>query len=361
MKDKPFEYKLKTADAAVRPFIYERPSISSICIKILILLFLQILLLLFSKTYMAIAVIACSLMGALCASALTYLLAKDEPYHAYTTVIQGICIGMFLPQNYPLIPVFFISFLCLFLSRTFIFKSITAWLNITALAIIIAWFIGKSFFPEFIVTNEIIPFKNSSLYLIQNGSFPVMGLDSTITTFLNNYVFKFFKVTLPEGYVSMFWDTHSTIPAFRFNLLTIISSIVLFSDNSFSGIIPLTFLFVFGLLVRIFVPFLSGGSLLQGDIILAFLTSGTLFCMVFLIQWWGTTPVSIMGKIIFGIFAGIFAFVTCGCGTAPIGMMYTVLACNFCSLMIRVLEELNNKAMVSRNVAKYVSAGEKTK
>lgn len=361
MKDKPFEYKLKTTEAAVRPFIYERPSISSICIKILVLLFLQIVLLFLNKSYAAIGVIVSSLMGALCASALNYLMSKDEPYHAYTTIIQGLCIGMFLPQNYPLVPVFFISFFILFVSRVFIFKSINAWINVTAIAVIVAWFIGKNFFPDFLVTNELIPMKNTSLYLIQNGSFPVYAIDSTITNFLNNYVFKFFKVTLPEGYVSMFWDTQSAIPAFRFNLLTIISSIILFSDNSFSGIIPLTFLLIFGLLVRVFVPFISGGALLQGDIILAFLTSGTLFCMVFLIQWWGTTPVSVSGKIIFGIFAGIFAFVTCGCGTSPVGMMFTVLACNFCSFMIRVLEELNNKAMVSRNVAKYLSAGDKTK
>lgn len=361
MKENSLEYKLKTTGAAVRPFIYERPSVSSVCIKILVLLFVQIVLLAVYKSYNALFIVLATLMGSLCAAALNYLISKDEPYHALTIVIQGICIGLFLPETYPIIPAFFISLFCLFVSRTFIFRSINSWINITAVAVIIAWFIGRSFFPDFMVTNDLIPLKNTSLYLIQNGTFPIYDFDSSITSFLNSYVFKYFKATIPEGYVSMFWDTQSVIPAFRFNLITIISSIILFSDNSFSGIIPMTFIFVFAVLVRLFTPFVFGGQFNQGDILLAFLTSGTLFCIVFMIQWYGTTPLSILGKIFFGVIAGFVAFVTSGCGTAPIGMMYTVLICNICSLMIRVLEELNNKAKVSRNVAKYLAAAGENK
>lgn len=357
MKEKSIEYKIKTTGSAVRPFIYERPSVSNVCIKILVLLFIQIVLLLVYKSYQALSVVLVTLMGALCAAALNYLMSKDEPYHSLTTIIQGICIGLFLPETYPVIPAFFISLCCLFISRTFIFKSINSWINITAVAVIIAWFIGRNCFPDFLITSDLIPMKNASLYLIQNGTFPMFDFDSSITSFLNNNVFKYFKATIPEGYVSMFWDTQSVIPAFRFNLITIISSIVLFSDNSFSGLIPVTFIIVFAILVRLFTPFVFGGPFNQGDVLLAFLTSGTLFTVVFMIQWYGTTPLSIIGKIIFGIIAGFVAFVTSGCGTAPIGMMYTVLICNICSLMIRVLEEINNKAKVSRNVAKYLSAG----
>lgn len=357
MKENSLEYKLKSTGAAVRPFIYDRPSVSSVCIKILVLLFVQIVMLFVTKSYKALCVVGVSLLGSICAAIINKYINHEEKYHAYTTIIQGIMIGMFLPQSYPLIPVFFISFFCLFVSRVNIFRSINSWINSAALAVVIAWFIGHNFFPDFLVTNDIIPLKNPSLYLIQNHTFPIYEFDSSITAFLNNSVFKYFKVSIPEGYVSLLWDTNSVIPAFRFNLLTIISSIVIFSDNSFSGIIPTTFLLVFGLLVRIFVPFISGGALNQGDIILAFLTSGTLFCVVFMIQWYGTTPLSVLGKIIFGVFAGILAFITSGCGTSPIGMVYTVLISNIFSLMIRVLEEINNRAMVARNNAKYLSTG----
>ena len=42
MKDNSIEYKIKTSSTSVRPFIYERPSVSSVCIRILILLLLHV-------------------------------------------------------------------------------------------------------------------------------------------------------------------------------------------------------------------------------------------------------------------------------------------------------------------------------
>ena len=93
----------------------------------------------------------------------------------------------------------------------------------------------------------------------------------------------------------MLWDTHSIIPAFRFNLLTIIASIVLFSDNSFSLLIPSIFLLIYALLVRMFFPYMAGGDFNQGDIVLAILTSGTLFVAVFMILLFGTHPMTIIG------------------------------------------------------------------
>lgn len=354
------EHRVKNNTAPVRPFIYERPSVSSVCIRILVLLFVQILCLLVTKSYQALYVVLSTLLGSVCAVALIYLISKDESYKIFTTLIQGIFIGMFLPSTYPVVPAFFISFLCLFLSRSIVFKNLNSWVNISAVAVIIAWFIGRNYFPDFIITSDIISLKNSSMYLIQNGSFPIYDFDIPVTSFLNNNIFKYFNVTLPEGYVSLFVDTQSVIPAFRFNLITIISAIIIFSDNAFSEIIPLAFLIVYGVLVRVFVPFVYGGHLNQGDVILAFLTSGTLFCGVFMIQWFGTTPITVVGKIIFGVLAGVFAFITSGCGTSPVGMVYTILICNIISLMIRVLEEFSNKAIVSKNVSKYLT-GEKIK
>ena len=205
----------------------------------------------------------------------------------------------------------------------------------------IAWFIGRQYFPQFIITKDLISLKNSSVYLLQNGSFPIYSLDSTITSFLNEKVFSIFKVTIPEGFVSLLWDTNSSIPAFRFNLLTIISSVIIFADNAFSFIIPTLMLCVYAVLIRLFGPIFFGGSFNQGDIILAFLTSGTLFCSVFLIQWYGTVPIFLSGKIILGILAGIIAFLVTGAGTSPIGMVYTVLITNFVNIFIRTFQERN--------------------
>ncbi|MCR4741466.1 MAG: RnfABCDGE type electron transport complex subunit D [Treponema sp.] len=327
----------------LRPFIHISPSISMICIKLFVLLSLQVLMLILTKSYNSLALVITSFCGAACASSLSYLIYKDPIYNSWPILIQGILIGLLLPETYPLATVFIITFITLFVSRTLVFKSINAWVNVPVVAVIIAWFIGSNYFPSFLISNDMLTLKNPSTYLIQNGTFNIYNFDARITEFLNSTVFRFLKINIPEGYVSLWWDCKSIIPAFRFNFLTIISSIVIFSDNSFNPTVPTFFVTVYIILVRLFAPMMFGGSINSGDILLALLTSGTMFTATFLIQWFGTTPITLWGKIIYGCIAGCLAFLITGCGTSPIGMVYTVLVSNIVNLLIRYFEEKNNK------------------
>lgn len=350
--------KTKNQQMSVKPFVYNRPSISKVCIRFIILLSLQFIMLLITKSYSAVFLILASVMGALGAALINQFIYKEQPYQIMSIIIQGMFIGLLLPESYPLVTVFFISFTTLLIARCIIFKSINSWINVSVVAVIIAWIIGKVYFPSFIITSDLVPLRNSSVYLIQNGDFPIYGFDSSITLFLNAKIFSHFQVQVPDGFISLLVDSKSVIPAFRFNLLTILSSIIIFSDNSFSGIIPTLFLVIYGLLIRLFAPFMFGGMLNQGDILLAFLSSGTLFCVVFLIQWFGTIPISISGKILLGILSGIYAFCIIGCGTSPIGMVYTVLITNITSLFIRIIEEKNNAFTTAKVVSKLAAKGE---
>ncbi len=343
--------KLLNDRISLRPFVYNRPSISSVSIRILILLSIQILFTALSKSYSNLFIIAAAFLGSLCASALSYLIKKEQPYNTIYVVLQGIIIGMLLPAGYPVPAVFFMTFISIFTFRAIICKSINSWINMSVFTVIIAWIIGSSFFPQFLITADLIPIKNPSVFLIQNGTFPIYSFDSAVTSFLNNSFFSYFRITIPEGLVSFLWDTHSTIPAFRFNLLTIISSLFLFSDNAFSSNVSGIFLFVYALLVRLFAPVFFGGQLNQGDVILALFTSGILFCATFMLQSYGTMPVSFIGKILFSIGSGIFAFLIIGCGTSPIGMAYTLLLSNILAMLIRIIEEKRNDIILSRVTA----------
>ena len=40
-----------------------------------------------------------------------------------------------------------------------------------------------------------------------------------------------------------------------------------------------------------------------------------------------------------------------GCGTSPIGMIYTVVICNVINLLIRVVEEKRNEALLLKQTA----------
>lgn len=347
--------KLKNQLISVKPFVYIRPSISKISLRFIILLTLQVLMLLLTKSFSAFFVVLSSVIGATCAALLNKFITKEPKFQIMAIIIQGLFIGLLLPESYPLVAVFFISFSTLLVSRCLIYKNINSWVNISVVAVIIAWFVGSKYFPKFEMTSSLVSLRNSSVYLIQNSSIPISAIDSSLTQYFNSTIFNWFKVSIPEGFITLLWDTHSTIPAFRFNLLTIISSVVIFSDNSFSSVIPALFLFVYAVLVRLFVPFMFGGMFNQGDIILALLTSGTLFCAVFLIQWFGTVPISLIGKIFLGVISGVLAFFIMGCGTSPIGMVYTVLITNIFSMIIRVFEEKSNVGATAK-VVKYLNS-----
>ncbi len=347
------ENKLKSCRMSVKPFVFNIPSISAVSIRFIILLSLQLVMLAATKSYSALIVILATLIGSLAASAINYFVNKEPAYNFMNIVIQGLFIGLLLPESFPPFTAFFISLATITVARCVVFKGINSWLNIASIAIIIAWYIGRNYFPEFQVSTGIINLRNSSVYLIENGTFPIYSFDNSATQFLNKFIFNLFKVNIPEGFISLLWDSHSVIPAFRFNILTILSSILIFSDNAFSLIIPSVFLFVYALLVRLFVPFLFGGNLNQGDILLALLTSGVLFCSVFLLQWYGTIPVTVPGKFVLGFVSGVAAFIIIGCGTSPVGMVYTVLFTNIASMVIRVFEEKYNEKVTAKVLSKY--------
>lgn len=331
--------KLQNKPVNINSFVFARPSISAVTIRFLILLSLQFAALIATKSYDAVFSIASATFGGIAAAGVNFLIFREKPFRLADIIVQGIFIGFLLPQEYPVVVTFFLTFFTLTISRCVFFRNLNCWVNICCVAVLIAWFIGRNFFPQFAITADLIPLKNSSVYLIQNGTFPVYSFDSKITNFLNAKVFSLFKIAIPEGFVSLFWDTQSSIPAFRFNLLTILSSVIIFSDNAFSGIIPALTLFVYGVLIRFFAPMIFGGNFNQGDILLAFLTGGTLFCVVFLIQWYGTVPPFLSGKIVFGITAGVLAFLIMGAGTSPVGTIYVVLLMNFSNIFISTIQE----------------------
>jgi electron transport complex protein RnfD len=148
----------------------------------------------------------------------------------------------------------------------------------------------------------------------------------------------------------MFWDTQSVIPAFRFNLLTLFSSMFLISVGIINWIVPTAFLAVYGILVRLFSQTLFTGIVGQGDLLLALLTSGTLFTAFFIVDFYGTTPITNLGKLLYGIVVGIIAFFITGCGTSPIGSMFTVLFANVVSPIIQLLEDKIYSVWVSKTI-----------
>ena len=338
------------------PFTYLRPSVRTEAYIVLSLLLLQVAMLFVTKSFDSLLIILASLLAAFAVEFLNKNQSYKNLFVIISSAIRGLVIGLLLPSNFPPVAVFFIAFFVLFINKHTLGGFANSWINPAAVTVAICWIIGVRFFPAIELPGTAFQSKNIALLLIQNGTFPLNSFDVTVTNFLNRRLFSLFGVSIPEGYFSLLWDSHASIPAFRFNLLTIISSIVLLGTDVLNPIIPGVFIFTYGILVKVAAPFFYDGTIFQGDVILALLSSGTLFCTFFLLQWHGTTPFTNRGKWLYGFFAGVLAFFILGIGLSPAGFAFIILITNILSLFIQSVENHFLKDFTSSVLLQQVKA-----
>lgn len=325
-------------DITKRPYKYIAFSHQTTSIIIFCALSLQILLLFLTKSWNSIFIIAAAIFANVIVEVLTTFKKKITFYGILISVLQGILTGFFLPSTFPIVQVFLISFCTVFVCRFFLGKFGDCYVNVASLTVCMCFVLGSRYFPEFLLNHDILISKNPSLQLIESGAFNLSSLDTRITSFLNRNIFSLFSFSIPDGYISLLWDTSSVVPAFRFNLLTLISSIILISIDVIKPLIPSIFSFIYAVLIFCFSFIFYEGGPFQSDLLLAFLTSGFLFLTFFVLQGEGTLPRSIAGKIIYALFAGILAFLIIGPGTSPCGAVFVVLAMNIVSPLIQTAE-----------------------
>ena len=322
----------------VEPFIHITPSIRTSSLMLCILLLPQLVFLAVQKSYAALFVIFTSILASFLAEFLANKMFKKQSLHNLTFLTEGLIIGMFLPETFPIIEAFFVVFISLLIFKHFFGGLASNWANPMAITIIIAWFCGSMFFPQSQITRTMLESANPASALFAQN-FTNASETSAFTDLINGKIFTHLGIMLPDGYSTLFWDSKSLIPAFRFNLFTLFASILLISFNMMQSLVPAVFLLVYGALVRFFSLTAFTGNLGNGDIFLALLTSGTLFCAFFMLPYYGTTPQSTLGKIIYACIAGILAFLISGCGLSSVGSVFTVVATNAISPLIQFLEE----------------------
>ncbi len=339
------------------PYKYITYSLGTTFYFIIAVLVMQVAFLLLTQSYRAAITVLCSASASALAEAIYYYSCKYRHMnHTWrASIIQGLLTGLLIPSAYPLYAVFLIvlaTFLC---GKIFFGEFSDSWINLTALCVIIMYFLNADLFPSTQISLSDLQSKNASLALIQGGSVRILNCDFKITEFLNTTVFKILGVSIPDGYVSFFWDNCSEIPAFRFNFFLMISSIVFFSLNLIESTIPVIFLIVYSVLVRFAGPVFVNGIPMQGDMILSLMTGGTLFTAIFLLQWYGTTPMTSSGKFFYSVFSGITAFFVMGFGTSAIGYAFTILLMNLISTVIQVFEDKKMQTKVIRNIMPHVN------
>lgn len=342
--------KKSCRESVPHPLCYITNSVGTVTVAVLSALVVQVIMLCVTKSFQSLVIVLCATAASVLSEFLYGLVREKFSYSWITSCIQGILLGLLVPSQYPPAAVFVTALAVFFITKYAFGGFAGSWVNSVALCVIVLYFMNADLFPAFILGAEDFQVRNAAQTLISGGSVSILPCDSSVTAFLNRTVFRLMGISIPEGYVSLFWDNGASIPAFRFNLITLISSIVLLSLDVVNYEIPLCFLAVYALLVRFVSPFFTGCAPMQGDMLLAFLTSGTLFYSLFMLQWYGTVPMTKAGRITYGIISGLFGFLLLGPGTSSSGFMFVILVMNLISTVIQFAEDAAVKKYVNKNL-----------
>lgn len=324
----------------ISPFTYLTPSINNASLIILAVLSPQLIFLIFTKSYTALLLILTSVFVSALTDIVSNIFKNHKSLFDLQAIVQGLLIGLLMPSGYPLIPFIFILIFSLFLVKYFFGGFSNSWINPVAFTLVVAYMFGFGFFNTAdVLFLDYIHVKEPIMQLLTEDKIKIFNFDTQIINFLNTYLFSYIGSEVSPGYLSYMWDSAATIPAFRFGILTLLASIVLFSTDVIRYYAPIAFIASYGFCVALFAQTLQYGILGQGDLIFAFFSSGFLFTAFFLLDWPGTSPLNPLGKIIFGLLSGILAFILIGSGQSPIGLMFTLLLVNIITPLMQLIEE----------------------
>lgn len=322
---------------SLRPFSYLTMSVGTVRKFILVMMVPQLIMLAITKSYASLLIVLSSAVASMLSEMVFCLLSKKKMEYL-SPLIQGILTGLLIPSAYSIVEIFFVVFVSMFLGKYVFGGFARSWINTVALSVAIAYMLNVQAFSTVAIGPEFLSNRNAALSYIQSPDFHILSADYAITSFLNRTVFKLFGIVIPDGYISFFWDTGFQIPAFRFNFITLLSSIVLMALDVIDMVVPFVFTAVYLLLVRFVCPIFTGAPACQGDMIFALFTSGTLFSTLYLLQWYGTVPITKSGKLIYASLAGLVAFLVMGYGNSSAGYVFMILIMNILSTLVQIFE-----------------------
>jgi electron transport complex protein RnfD len=180
--------------------------------------------------------------------------------------------------------------------------------------------------------------QGSPLAMLKINGWAGSPTDGLFSSFLNNTVFSFTGTQLPEGYLSFFAYPGPGIIADRGLLFLVLGSVVLAASQSFRYWVPILFLFIYSLFVRIFGALPFGGTLGNGDILFGLLSGGIFAAAFMLICDPATGPKSSPGQMIYVAFSACAAYLFRFPGHEPYGAIAAVLLGNALTPLIRRAE-----------------------
>lgn len=326
-----------------RPYSYVESSLKARVIAMLLMLFLQLVLLAIDKSFMALIIVlvatVSSVLSNFIANSVDAVLYKDDVKKSailtqyLTSVAQGVIIGLLTPVTVNVFSVFIATLFVMLIAKWLFGGFAQSPSNVCALSIVIMYLISGASFSQGALTG-VYNLKT----LIESGSFTFLKNDESITNALNTLLFNRFGASLPAGYVSLLWDNHCAIAAFRYNLITLVSLAVLCISDGGKVAAVHFFLIIYAALSFIFGDFINSGKLFSGDVLFALNMNGVLFCATFVLCWYGALPLKKKSRFIVGILYAAIAFFITGCQFSAVGLPLAVVVVNFICMFLQYVE-----------------------
>jgi electron transport complex protein RnfD len=180
--------------------------------------------------------------------------------------------------------------------------------------------------------------QGSPLGILKINGWTGGPFDKMLSSFLNQTIFSFNGVELPEGYIDLFRSSGPGIIADRGLFLLLLGTIVITAAQIGRCRVPAVFAGTYALLVRIFGALPLGGALGGGDVIFGLCSGGVIAAAFLLLGDPATGPKSGAGALIAAFLAAAAAFVFRYRGLEPYGAFFAVALLNALTPLIRGLE-----------------------
>ena len=164
------------------------------------------------------------------------------------------------------------------------------------------------------------------------------SIDSILSSFFNKTIFTVVGVELPAGYIDLFASRLPGIIADRAVFALLLGTLVITASQAIRSWVPLVYLTVFSILVRLFRTLPYEAELMGGDLIYSLCTGGTLIAAFFLTADPVTSAKSTRGILLTTVIAAGITFIFRFFGNEPYGAVLTAVFINAMLPMVRVLE-----------------------
>jgi len=213
--------KTKGWSVSPSPYILTRPTVSRMSVVTSLTLAPQVLILILVGDTSALINLAAALTGSVIAELCMSIPDRKNSFGDGVVILAGLLTGLLLPTTLSPFIALGVSFSGFLVSRVLFGGTGSYWLHPVATAVCIAFISQKEIFPQLLVSVDGMRMAGDAFGALKMDHFIQIGSDQSIASNLNSTILGFFGIKLPEGYITLFGNSPSIIPAFRYNIITL--------------------------------------------------------------------------------------------------------------------------------------------